>query len=98
MLVPMTLSMPVDMHYRGIAVEFAGKFAELSGGAAPDVTAFAMGVQSAVSAATTGASDESTLTLALQIAGAAVVCRIGVGGASQSVHCPLPARPEAGHA
>ena len=94
MLVPVTLSVPVDAAYREIAVDFAGKFAELSGGTTADVGAFSTHVTAAIKTAANGATSGAALTLGLQIAGHSVVCTIG----GQSVRCPISVQPDAEHA
>jgi hypothetical protein len=87
-----TLSVPVDPRYRGLAMEIAGKYAEMAGGSAADGTGLAGALEDALAQVIDGAGPGAHVDVSFRPTSAAIDVHVRCGPRSAVVRHPLPAQ------
>jgi hypothetical protein len=82
---PFTLLVPIDPRYRPLASAAAARYAELLGGPAAEVAAFATKVADAVDALAEGAATEADVELAFRAEAGGISVELRSGGQSRVV-------------
>lgn len=85
------MTVSADGQFRKIAVEVAGKYAEMSGGAPADASALGSALSETLGRVADGAPDGATIDLAFEPNGHGVKVTVTCGAQTAVVRHPLPA-------
>jgi D-serine deaminase-like pyridoxal phosphate-dependent protein len=84
------LQIPVEMTYRALVPEVAGRFAELSGGSAADAASLATAISSAIETVTVGAGPEAHVDVSFATESTGVHVGVACNGQRTSVSVKIP--------
>jgi hypothetical protein len=89
---PFTMTVTVHEPFRSMAVDVAGKYAEMAGGGPADVEAFAAALAGTLGQVVAGASDADTIDLAFRPNGHGIECTVTCGTHASVVRQPILAK------
>jgi hypothetical protein len=90
MIDPVSLVLPADARFKGLAPDVGGRYVVAAGGSEADATAVAGAIQAAIDTLTAGSAD-ADVSLEFRVPEGGIAVTVSCDGKSSVVTHPLPA-------